>query len=832
MPGSACRAARWFLFGASCLVMAGAARASERHRFDIPAGPALQALQAFGVQSGKQVLFPYDAVTGAQVPAISGQCDDAQVLHRLAAAAGLVITSDDGRTITLARAGSPSATAVPEAIPEIIVTARRRSEAASKAPMAVKAVSGSDLDDDGVDGAVQLQYLVSSLVVSHDKQGVNIGIRGVTTTDTTTKGEPGINFNTDGIPVSRSEEQALGFFDLQRVEVLSGPQGTLYGKSSTGGAINVITNPPAQVFQASAGVELGNYASRRFDAMINLPLSPKVAIRAAFAADHHDGYVYLLDGQGQVTGKANDQNTLSGRVSLLARPTKGLTVRLTVTGGYVGGVGYGNNGVTLDIGDDHAGQGTTTGFTNRFAGHVDDRYGKINTQVDQDIGAARLSYLGAFGRYRTDNLTPNYGYGTDGQRLYIRDRYDAGYHELRLTNIAEGRLDYVAGVNYANEIITENGHFWGVGEASVAAYGYDPDYLNLIDLLNRTRHTTWSAYGHASYAVTGRLHVSGGMRWSRDTTRRAGTLAKGPFSGAGPDGPIPWLNARGTVCAGTDDCIGTPNNGASHSTKMTYDLGVNYQATGHQLFYATVATGYKPGGFNDYDPATGNVSEYGAEDMTAYEAGYKLRLPGRLLATSSLYHYDYRHSQVTQMLELDNDPTNLVIYTRLAPEHMDGWENNLVLSLNRDNRISLTANFEKARYGRFAAGPTFNIDFTGKAVDRVPGTVLAAGYDHDWRLTSGAVVSVHADTRYSASYRVSDFFQAIQYRQVPFTRSSVSLTYAAPAEAYKLQAFVSNIENRVQISGGAVGYIAGLRHSAGGSISEPRTFGVRLTRNF
>ena len=131
---------------------------------------------------------------------------------------------------------------------------------------------------------------------------MNISIRGVTSTDNTSKGDEGIAFNVDGIPIGRPVEEGLALFDVSRIEVLRGPQGTLYGKSSTGGAINVITNRPANSFQATADMDAGNYDSRRENFMVNVPVSDKLYLRVAASANDRDGY--LNPSLGSLAGRA------------------------------------------------------------------------------------------------------------------------------------------------------------------------------------------------------------------------------------------------------------------------------------------------------------------------------------------------------------------------------------------------------------------------------------------------------------------------------------------------------------------------------------------------
>ena len=171
-----------------------------------------------------------------------------------------------------------------------MVTAEKKTETASKTPVALSVFTGDTLKEAGVVSIADIQNIAPGVSMGRDNFGVNINIRGVTSTDNTSKGDEGIAFNVDGIPIGRPIEEGLSFFDVSRVEVLRGPQGTLYGKSSTGGAINVITNKPSNEFEASGDFEFGNYNARRENAVVNFPLAEQFAVRVAVNANDRDGY--------------------------------------------------------------------------------------------------------------------------------------------------------------------------------------------------------------------------------------------------------------------------------------------------------------------------------------------------------------------------------------------------------------------------------------------------------------------------------------------------------------------------------------------------------------
>lgn len=751
---------------------------------------------------------------------------------------------------------------------EVVVTALRRAEAVSNTPAAITALSGDALQQAGVTNAVQLQYVAPGLMVTQTGQGVYLAIRGVTTTDQTSKGEPGILFSVDGIPVGRAEEQALAFFDLQRVEVLSGPQGTLYGKSSTGGAVNVITNAPTWDQSAYADLTVGNYDTKRLEGMIDLPLSDTVAVRFSAASNARKGYVTLLGGGGENNGgdKPGDENDVTGRLSLLAKLGDGARLRLTGMTGRIDSVGFGDGDASMNCDRNDECEGTTVAAWNPIPGHVEDNFAQGTAQLDVPIGAVHMTYLGSTDHYRTANLQSSYLFGAqgtdngeplvfgngvaaDGDRLLVRDSYDTIYQELRLSNQEAERLQWILGLNYWYEGVQENGHGWELANDITSpalstndllpiyqANGWDPSYESLFNLLNHTVHNSFSAYAHGVYSLTRNWNLTVGLREEADRISRVGTIAPGPFQ-FGPPG-VPWSTPSGGLCVGDSECVGAiPNYGHGSSHKLVWNLGTDYHFTPDQMGYVTVATGYKAGGFNDAAPPAGKFAPYAPEEMIAYEAGYKLHAAASLDFTSSLYYYDYSNEQINTGFLVGG---NVYTLTVGVPTHLYGLENTLKWAFSPSDIIDLQADFEKSRYIDFSyiSSLSIPVDLTGKSLDLVPEYVAMLGYTHRWNLPDDAVLQFHARSRWSASYDVTDFNGGIQYRQKPFSRSDADLTYITGNGKLATELFVTNIENKVQITGGPVAYPAGTQFPAGYSasgyaeISQPRFWGIRETLRF
>ena len=767
--------------------------------------------------------------------------------------------------------GQPAKSA--DDLQEIVVTAERRTESIDTAPIAITAVSGDELQHANVVNAVQLQYLAPSMQVSQTGQGIYIAIRGITTTDQTSKGEPGIQFNTDGIPVSRAEEQAIGLFDLQRVEILAGPQGTLYGKSSTGGALNVITNAPVQQEQGFASIEAGNYNTKRFEGMLNEPLTDNIAFRAAVSANYRQGYISLLGGGGLNQGDNDhaDENNVAGRFSLLGNFGADTSLRLTFLAGRIDGVGFGagNASVDLDKGDL---VGTTTAAWNPIRAYDRDDFHKLNGQFETTAGPVRLTYLGSYSRYNTQNnqaadqfYDPGYdpnGSAPEGDRLVVTDSYTTTYHELRFSNRDEGKLEWLAGLNYWWEQVHENGHNWEIATpescpsfsayCTIVAAGGDPSYQNVFDLHNTTDHQSVSAFAHAVYALTPDWHIKLGARESRDEISRVGTIAANWFQ-IGPGAPPPptlYPSLSGGVCINTDVCVPEPgniivNSGGAKFDKFVWTVGTDYQFTQSQFGYVTIATGYKAGGFNDVVPSTGKFGPYAPENMTAYELGYKAHTPG-FSYNSSLYYYDYSNEQINANVLVNGNSFGL---TMGVPTQLYGWENGIKWAFTHADDLTVDLALEHSKYVKFAFTPTNSlidgtygtglpVDLTGRQLDKTPEAIASLGYTHTWVLPSGATLGLHGNTRWSSSYVLTEWVIGQQYHQGAFTRSNADLTYTSSSGKLQTELFVTNIENKEQVTGNLNAYSSAAQFPTGysawgyGQVSQPRFFGVRESVRF
>ncbi len=218
------------------------------------------------------------------------------------------------------------------ALMEVIVTANRREESVQKSSLALDVVSGEQLRAGGVSSPLQLQNLVPGLTMSTSGATVVTYLRGVGSLSTDANAESAIAYNINGVYIARPNGIGPIFYDLERTEVVKGPQGTLYGRNATGGAINLITKRPGTEFGGDASLDLGDFQYRRFQGAVNLPLSSTFALRAAGQITRRDGY--LSDGY-------NDDDSAAGRLSALWNASDDLSLLVVGEYSHIGGRGGG-----------------------------------------------------------------------------------------------------------------------------------------------------------------------------------------------------------------------------------------------------------------------------------------------------------------------------------------------------------------------------------------------------------------------------------------------------------------------------------------------------------
>ena len=741
--------------------------------------------------------------------------------------AGSAVAQTAGQTGDSIQGGAQAAATGEVDSGDIVVTAQRESSLLSKTPVAMTAITGEGLREAGVTNPTQLTEAVPNLQITRGN-GLQITIRGVTSTDSSEKGDPSVAFLQDGVYIARPQQQEVSFFDLERVEVLRGPQGTLYGRNTTAGVINLISASPQHEFGASVDASYASFNSINATGMINVPLGEAVAVRAAVNYDRRDSFVIASPASRFSADPAKDN--LSGRLSALFEPSP--DIRILARGDYSELRGRAGAGVPISYFFPAA--QTATPLTDQTISYVDTGSSKdkrrtsytdvwdpirdnntwgVMGQADWDLGPFALTYIGSH-REATIHQRGTYNGGVaqaatpDALPTTTFDaRYRQDSHELRLAFGKGGPLHGQVGGYYFHErsaiafFLRNYPDILGPGSGAGLQFGFPQD-----PAIARSK----AAFGQITFDVTPDLHLTGGVRYSEDKKSRVGQTVVQTLDGA----PVALFQ---------------DNNAKRTYSKVTWRAGIDYDAPGLGLFYASVSTGYKAGGFNDGCQAGPGCTAgavvgelyYDPETLTAYEGGVKLRLIDNALRLNiAAFHYDYAGLQLSSVGEFCGPGTTCQRTTNAARAKIDGVELEPVINLDANNRVNLSFTYLNARYAEFQPTPTTS--FAGKKLDRSPEFTWAAGYTHSRPLANGGQLEAGAVIRFSDSLFFSDTSNRVQFIQPSFHKSDVTLTYRAPENRWYVQAFVRNIEDEVTVTSASQGEFAGAE------FADPRLIGVRV----
>jgi iron complex outermembrane recepter protein len=754
---------------------------------------------------------------------------------------------------------------------DIVVTATRENTLLSKTPIAISAVTGDGLRAAGITNPTQLADQVPNLSIDRTN-GLQITIRGVTSTDGTEKGDPSAAFLLDGVYIARQQAQEVSFYDLDRVEVLRGPQGTLYGRNTTAGLINVITARPTDKFEAKFDGAYGNYNAIQATGVLNIPVGDSVAIRAAVNYDARDSYI--IPGVSATGTKLPDSGTfkknLSGRLAVQFKPTDNL--RILIRGDYSTLKGNGANtvrtsnffnvpfanpeGVTAaQIADPiYIGRSSTDQRTQGFtvgAGQdrVDDdkTYG-IHGEIDYEFSDnLSLNYLGSYRKYKRKEalfgylgsaILPN---GADVFQLSVGLPFTGNYRqnsqELRLAFNSDQFKVQVGGYYFreASEIQLLIFGLQGPPGQRGFVYGFP----------QATVSKTLGFFGQATYSFTDALRFTAGVRHTNDDKKRVGATifhvnATDPLDFT--TGPNAVINPRGYA-----DSL---NNAQIKTNKVTWRAGLEFDANEKSLLFATVSTGYKSGGFNDGCLATttncsglavrtADALFYQPETITSYEAGFKTRFAGNAVRLNgSIFHYQYKNLQLSQVSNGCGGPCQVT--SNASTAKVDGVELEGLLSPDQNNKFDFSVSYLKARYSNYALGRLVSaggavtpaVSFAGKDLDRSPRWVATAGYNHTFELGNGGNVVAGVRTKFSDSYKLISTVLRSQFHQPGYSKTDATITYNAADDRYYVQGFVKNIENSVTLSSAGVSVAFPGLNSGSSAFQDPRTYGIRAGFKF
>jgi iron complex outermembrane receptor protein len=704
---------------------------------------------------------------------------------------------------------------------DIVVTAQRTSTLASKTPVALTAIAGDSLTQMGVTNPTQISDVAPNISIDRaNGNGLQITVRGISSSDGTEKGDPSAAFLLDGIYIARPQAQETSFFDIARVEVLRGPQGTLFGRNTTAGVVNVVTNLPSFDYEGSVDVQYGNYNQVQATGVVNVPVSETFAVRAAVNYDRRDSFI--TKGQ-QLNRSLNPfKDNISGRLSTRWKFGDG---ELILRGDYSHLGGQLQNGVRLSNFYTNTSAGQTPLYIGNSVSSADlrrlndpinfdlDRDNKtwgVQGELNYDFGPIGLAYLGSY-RELTRNEDTAY-LRNNGQ--VIRSRFDGTYRqnsqELRFFTTGTGPLKAQAGLYYFREKSSLVQSLVGFISPTPGTVGYIYQFNQ-----NPTISESYAGFGQVTWSILDSLRLTGGVRYSHDTKSRVGFIGR----------------CATEACDGTAD-LPALNNAKRSFEKVTWRAGLDFDVTDTTLLFGTISSGYKAGGFNDgcatgtpncATPVRDEALYYQPETLTSYEVGIKTRfLDNAVRLNAAAFYYDYSNIQLTQVSTICGGPCSVT--TNAAKATVKGIELEGVVQPIPAMKFDFSFAYLDATYDRFQLTPT--VAFDGRHLDRAPAFTVTAGYTHTFELGNGGNIQANVRTRIVDNSYLASLATLNQYRVPSNIRSDASLTYNAPDDRYYLQAFVKNIGNKVVVTT----VVPGTFPTA--NFADPRLYGVRAGYKF
>lgn len=592
---------------------------------------------------------------------------------------------------------APVATAPHEdvtGLEDIVVTARRTSESLQRTPLAVSAFSGETLERTGATQVTDLQGSVPNLNLVQGRgssNATNIYIRGIGQPDALQTFDPAVGVYVDDVYYSRIRGSQFDLLDLERIEVLRGPQGTLYGKNTIGGALRLVSRRPGQELRARGSVAYGSYDMIDIQGAVSGPVSDTLAFGLSALHSERGGYV-----TNPVTGaEYNDKNTQAVRATLAWDPMSNLRVDLTAD--------YSTDDAGLTVGQN---TNTLVGSSGQVIVAVPTPLPGYNFEAEVDPGlpnetrlesrgvalnvgydisdALSLKSITAYRRLNTDDYIDFDATPREVSSALVAVDQDQFSQELQLT-YDSGPLTAVGGLYYLRENI--DSHQEAYADDLLGPLFLNSGFLRTVDDTLET--TSKAAYGNVTYALTDALRISGGVRYTeeeKDYRRTTSTF----FSA------LPAFNATfpfAPPVASFDD--------------TSFMASVDYQLTDDVMLYGRFSQGFKSGGYNGRANSAAEATLYAPETAESFEIGFKATgYDNRLRLNVAAFTTEYEDFQA-RVSGLDVDPiTNLpapvLSVINAGNLEISGLEVEGTFAMTPNLTIDTQIGLLDAEYGEFA----------------------------------------------------------------------------------------------------------------------------------
>jgi iron complex outermembrane receptor protein len=712
---------------------------------------------------------------------------------------------------------------------QIVITARRTEERLQRVPASVSAFNERALDRIQAQDTTGLQGAVPNLNIVQGRgssNATNIFIRGIGQPDALQTFDPAVGVYVDDVYLSRIRGNQLDLLDVDRIEVLRGPQGTLYGKNTIGGAIKFVTRRPGDVFHAGGSIAAGSYGQIDVKGSVSGPLTSGVSAGLAVLRAEHDGYV-----EDRLNNREyNDKNTIAGRAALAINPSS--KIRIDLTADYARDNAKMNVGrpinnlttfsLTTLVVTDPVGSGkydwkgeTTPGLPNTTKMK---HYGFAGTAAIDVTDSITLKSITAYRNLKTDDyIDIDATYYSVGD-VFVGVRQHQFSQEFQATYTGT-RLNAVAGLYYLKERVRSRQEAYA--DDLFGPFFGNPTFLRTVDD-DLTLHS-YAAYANASYEIVPRVRLSGGIRFTKEEKDYFRTTTT-------------FLN--GAVF--TPPFVFTPHDTWKDTSPMA---SIDWQVIPSTMLYARVAKGFKSGGFNGRanNPNGSESTTYDPETVWSYEAGFKTTIAGQLRVNGSVFTSNYKDFQA-RIADTDTStfpPTPLLSVLNAGKLRINGAELEAAWTPVKALLIDGQLGYLDAKYKVF--DDTRFTNFGGSRAFQTPAFApkwtLRLGAQYAFDLGSAGAITVGGQTRYRSrqALAVDNTFINSKTKveglfQDGYWVEDARIVWENPSKKLALGLYGYNLTNKAyKTDAQEFSSVGGIRTVYYGN---PRTFVVRLTARY
>lgn len=719
---------------------------------------------------------------------------------------------------------------------EVIVTAQKRAESLQEVPSSISAFGAEDIENAGWGDIDQLQHAMPSVTVGGESAArPYLFIRGIGTRKFDIGTDGSIGVFVDEIYNARFSNTLTGIMDLERVEVLKGPQGTLYGRNTIGGAINMITKQPANEFEGKVKGAVGNDGYYLASGSVSGALvEDKLLGRLSLASSDVDGI-----NEDTVSGKDNNNRTQSARLSLLATPNDQLELSLTAEFNQIDSDAQlteprvANTGIVAVSPLIPA-----TTIDTIVADNQSDRYSNAFTQPgflerDSNLLAFKAKWQGENFDFTSITSRSDEDYQEDRDIdatvldvwSHSIDQASTQYsQEFRFNSVNGGaltlddKLQWVGGIYYFTDDASRSDFLpFGPDSALSPAMAtlFSGGLLNYPGLTHNSSGSvvdleteSYAIYGQATYALTPELGLTVGLRYTRDEKEYT-------YEGT--------TNTPGFSPLETPFEVGDTLTFSSTDPRITLD----YQLAEDVMVYATYASGFKSGGvqFQVTTPEAARQS-FDEETLKMTEIGVKSMLWNqRLQLNAALYRYKYEDQQVQSVININGAPTGL---TQNAGEStMDGLELDVVALLAEDLTVNFSYTYQDAKFDKF---DSITGDRSGNRMAFTPENAASIGFNYVVDLSDAGELSFQGNYAWKDDYYF-DFENTEEASQDSYGVINIAAWWDLPDGKTRLRAFCNNCGDEEYLNN-VVSWpsIVG----GGGNLywAAPRRYGLEVTYAF